>query len=159
VQPVDVLRGRYGFDDGLYVEPGRKRELHQDAVHARVAPESVHQIEELPLRDGGREAMAERRDADLAARAFLATDVHMRGGIVADEDGGEPGCRPTFGQPGHAFPDLAPHRRRRCLTVDRPSHARFPTFRLLYRWDPGRASTPSDDEWLNNAARVVECRA
>ena len=100
-------------------------------MHARVVPQPVDQLEQLRLRGAGGEPVAERRHADLATGPLLAPDVHLRRRIVADEHGRQPGNDAAAGQPGHALPDLASHRRRNCFAVDRPSHASFPTFAVL----------------------------
>src|SRR5688500_15647970 len=89
MEAVDVLDRVHGTDNPVLVDLLGKRKLHEDAGDAIVAVQLLDDLEQLPLRDGRVEVVVDRLDADLATRFLLAANVDGRGGIVADEDGGE----------------------------------------------------------------------
>jgi hypothetical protein len=85
VKAVDVL-----LDGDLLHHAGnanvrRQRQLHQDAVDARVLVESLDAREQLAFADADRELDQLRADADLLAAGDLAADVTARRRIVADQ--------------------------------------------------------------------------
>ena len=58
MQPVDVLGGIDGIDDGFGIKRFRQRQLHQNAVHGRIAIERSDQRQQIALRDVGRQYSA-----------------------------------------------------------------------------------------------------
>jgi hypothetical protein len=88
---VHIFFERDAVEAGAFVDLLWDRMLEQDAAHARVGIELVDLREKL--RGGGvfRERDAERLHADTAARIAFHFDVGGRGGIGADEDGGQDG--------------------------------------------------------------------
>ena len=50
VQSVDVLVRIDGLDDGLFVQPGRKRHLNQDAMDRRVDVQGPNEVNQDVLR-------------------------------------------------------------------------------------------------------------
>ncbi len=91
MQPVDVLGRIERVDDGFGVQRFRQRQLHQDAVHRRIAIELCDQRQQVVLRDIGRQHMLERRHAGGLRLLVLAADIDLAGGIAADQHHREPG--------------------------------------------------------------------
>src|SRR5207247_1431442 len=79
-------------------------ELDQDAVHVTSAAERVHQGEQLRLLRARREPVAEGAHAHLLACLLLVADVEARGGIVADQHGGETRYNPAGRETRDALP-------------------------------------------------------
>jgi hypothetical protein len=91
-------------------------------VHPIVTSEPDDQVEQLGLRDRRRQPVAEGADADLATRTLLAPDVDLGRAVVTNENGRETRLDAAGRELRCALPHLAPHRRRHCFAVDRPSH-------------------------------------
>jgi hypothetical protein len=92
MEAVDVLLGTHALDDGRRIDPGRERQLDENAVHVGARVQLVDQGQQLGCGRARRKAVAERRHADRLASLLLAADVDRRGGIVADQDRRQPGC-------------------------------------------------------------------
>ena len=98
-QAVDVLGGGDHGEHPVLVDVSGERHLDEDPVDLGVAVEARHQVDELVLGDVGRQLVVDRADPGLLARAALAADVDVGGGVVADEHGREPGRAPPVGRP------------------------------------------------------------
>ena len=96
MQPVDVLGGIDGVDDRFGMQRFRQRQLHQNAVDARIAIELSDQRQQIALCDIGREHVLERCHAGCLRLLVLAADVELAGGIAADQHHREPGCYPVL---------------------------------------------------------------
>src|SRR3569623_432285 len=75
MQPIHVLRRLDRVDDGVGVQPLRQRQLHQNAVDARIAVEPVDHRQHLGLRRIGRKLVLERRHARGQRLLGLAADI------------------------------------------------------------------------------------
>ena len=83
------------------------------------APSDAHQRQQLRLRRRRGQPMAERLDADLAQALLLAADVDREAGSSPTSTVASPGTTPRRARRATRCPDLAPHRRRHRLAVDR----------------------------------------
>ena len=87
---VDVLAPADRVEHGALVDVRRHRVLDQDAVHAVVGDQIVDGLHHL---GGGAlrgQIAPQRVDADLTTAVHLHPHVGVRGGVVADQHGGEP---------------------------------------------------------------------
>ena len=91
MQPIDVLGGIDGVDDGFRVQRFRQRQLHQDAMHACIAIEPCDQCQQFGSGGIGRQSVLERRHAGPLRLGVLAADIDFAGRIVADQYHCEPG--------------------------------------------------------------------
>ena len=69
----------------------RRRELEQDARHARVLVELAQQPLDLVVARVGGQPVVEALDADLGGRPLLAADVLRRRRVIADQHGRQAG--------------------------------------------------------------------
>ena len=67
--------------------------LEQDAVHGGITGQGLERVDQFGGRRGGGQGDVPRLDAGLAAPVLLHTDVCDRGGVLADQHGGETGRR------------------------------------------------------------------
>ena len=107
MQPVDVLGGIDGVDDGFGMQRFRQRQLHQNAVHGGIAIELCDQRQQIGLRDVGRQHVLERRHAGGLGLLVLAADIDLAGRIAADQHHREPRRQPVL-----ALAPARPRRRR-----------------------------------------------
>jgi len=96
-QPADVFRMEAVYvlarvdavDQRSGVDMRRQRQLHQDAMNARIGVELVDQLRQFGLRSGRRKVVIARAEADMLAGAALVAHIDGRRGIVADKHYGE----------------------------------------------------------------------
>ena len=88
-QPVDVLPRVDRGDHRVLVDLLGERQLDQDPVHLVVGVQLADQGEQLVLADRGLQLVVDRAHPHLLGLAALVGDVDLRGGVVADEHGGE----------------------------------------------------------------------
>ena len=101
------------------VDLRRRRELEQDAGHARVGGQLLQDRVDLVVGGVLGQPVVEALDADLGRRLLLVADVERRGGVVADQHGGEPGRLVALLDPrGDVALDLRAHVLRDRLAVD-----------------------------------------
>jgi hypothetical protein len=98
METVDVLGGVDGFKNAFGVDLLGKRELDEDAVDIVVAIEIFDDAEHFESGDGGWRSEKSAGHAELFAGGDFAFYVEVRGGIVADEDGGETGFNAHGGE-------------------------------------------------------------
>src|ERR1700675_2687705 len=89
MQPVDILGGIDGVDDGFGVERFRQRQLHQNAMHGGIVIELCDQRQQIGLRDISRQPVLERRHPGFLGLLVLAADIDLAGGVVADQHDGQ----------------------------------------------------------------------
>ncbi len=120
-EPVHVLVGIDPVGDHGAVQVVGHRELAEDPADRVVGVQGVDQLQRLGLRHRRRQRMVKALDPKLAGGAPLRGDVDLRGGIVADQDGGETRRDAVLGR---ELGDLAGHllaqRGRHRLAVDDP---------------------------------------
>ncbi len=120
-QPVDVLRRVERRHDPVGVDVGGDRQLHEDAVDVLVPVERFDQIQQLGLRCLAPEPVVGGAQADLLAGPVLAGDVHLRGGIVADDHGHQLRCSAPLALKGaHLGRHALAHRGGNRFAVDDP---------------------------------------
>ena len=109
-EPVDVLRRVDRGRGTRRVEVAGQRQLDDDAAHRRVGVQLARRPRAAPpgrCRSGSSRPI--ERDADLGARPVLAGHVDLRGRVVADQHGRQPGRRAAFGDElRHVLGDLLP---------------------------------------------------
>ena len=88
-QPVHVLVGIDRRDHRVLVDLLGQRDLDEDPVDLVVGVQLADQAEELVLRGRGIEAVVDGAHPDLLGALSLVGDVHLGGGVVADQHGGE----------------------------------------------------------------------
>jgi hypothetical protein len=88
---------------GLPVEAVRERQLQEDAVHGGVAVEGCDRAFHVGLGAVAREVVVVVDEAEAGGRASLVADVHLAGGVVTDQHGGETWGDPPFPEGGHAI--------------------------------------------------------
>ncbi len=153
MQPVDILGGIDGVDDGFGMKRFRQRQLHQNAVHQRIAVEPRDQRQQIGLRDVGRQHMLERRHAGFLRLLVLAADIDLACGIVADQY-----HRKTRRQPA-----LALHARNlsgdagaklggNALSIDDPGR-HFVTYSLIIPTSPRSVLATSRRAWPDRRRR------
>jgi len=91
VEAVHVLGGVDGAQHLGGIDPVRQRQLHQDAMHRRVAVQAVHQRQQLRLGRVVRQAVLKGRHAGGRRLAVLVADIDGACRIVADQHHGEAG--------------------------------------------------------------------
>ncbi len=91
MQPVGVLRRVDQLEHGVLVDALGQRKLHDEPGHARVGVEVGDRGAHIRLARRAGQVDAHRLDADLERVAVLAADVAERAGVVADQQGREPG--------------------------------------------------------------------
>ncbi len=84
------------------VEAGRHRMLDQVGVDRGVGVEAIDRGEQRGLAGAGGDLLIERRHADQSAGLVLLAHVARARGIVADQDGAEPGHHALRGERGDA---------------------------------------------------------
>ena len=92
VQAVDIL-GRIDRRHDLCGRAIWLRQLHQDAVHRRIAVELADQREQVGLRDVCRQHVLERGHAGGERLLALAADVDFARRIVTDQHHARPGVK------------------------------------------------------------------
>ena len=101
----------------------RQRELHQDAMHGRVAVELADLADQLILAHFVAVVDAQIADADVRARFPLGLHIRGRVGALADQDHGEAGTQPVGHQPLRGDRALGKDRLRDGLAVDQIGRA------------------------------------
>ncbi len=96
MQPVDILGGIDGVDDGFGIKRFGQRELHQNAVHGGIAIEFGDQRQQVVLRDIRRQHMLERRHAGGLRLLVLAADIDLAGGVAAHQHHRKAGRDPVL---------------------------------------------------------------
>ena len=86
METVDVFRGIDCFEDTLGVDLGRKRELHENAVHLVVAVQAFDERKQLKSGHRGRRRDELARQTEFFASRDFALYVELRSGILADEN-------------------------------------------------------------------------
>jgi hypothetical protein len=118
VEPVHVLLRRNGLQHPLLAHLRRQRQLHQDAVDARLRVERADALEHLLFGHRGRQLDQLGVDAGIGAGLDLAAHVDARGRIVADQDDGEAGPAAARLEGGDARAQRAAQPARQGDTVD-----------------------------------------
>ena len=85
MEPVDILVRIDEPQHGCLVKVIRQRQLHQNAVYARVLIQRADSVLKLRLRAVFRQAQHGRANAGLLAGVFLVADVDLTRGVLADE--------------------------------------------------------------------------
>ena len=127
MEAVDVLVGIDREQDMRRVDVLGQRQLHQDAVHGRIAVQPGDQLQQLGFGRALGQAMVEARHAELGRDAALAPHIDLAGGIVADQHRGEAGLH-ALGrdQLGDALAHALAQGRREGLAVDQFRLKPFP---------------------------------
>ena len=86
MQSIDVLVGRDALYHALPGDMRRQRKLHENAVHAGVAVQSIDFREQPVLRQIGRMLYQTRIDAAPPGRLHLALHIYLRRRILPDDD-------------------------------------------------------------------------
>ena len=119
METVNVLGRIDGVEHLLGIDLLRQRQLHQDAVHRRIAVELAHQRQQLVLDHGFGQPVIERPHAGLDRHLGLAADVELACRIVAGEHDRKPRRHAVPG--GEALDlgrDLGAQLRRDRLAID-----------------------------------------
>src|SRR4029079_4639516 len=111
---VDVLLRCDRLDHAVLVDVVGRRKLDEQAVHAVVRVELGNRLEQLVLRQVGRQLEVARVHTGLGRRLLLQIDVDVRRRVVADQNGGEPYASELGDGSGH----LLAHLRAERLAVD-----------------------------------------
>jgi len=117
VQPVRVLGRIYPVQDRVSVEVARQRQLDDVPGAGRIGVQLVDHRLDLGLGRVGRQVPPDRRDPDLCAVPVLAVHVRAAAGIIADQDGAEPGHDAALGERGHPLGQAGPYLRREGLSI------------------------------------------
>ena len=135
MQSIDVFRRIDRVDDFFGVERFRQRQLHQNAMHGRIAIEFCDQRQQLVLRDIGRQHVLERRHARGLGLLVLAADINFAGGIVADQHHGEPRRQPMLAlHPRHLIGDAGAKFGGNAFSIDDPRRHLNPLKALRQCW-------------------------
>ena len=89
MEAIDVLGRIDRLDDVAFVDVIGQRHLHQDAVDRVVGVHLLDQRQQLGLRGGVGQVVADRDDAAFLAGEALVAHVDLRGRIVAHQDDGQ----------------------------------------------------------------------
>ena len=114
MEAVHVLHRVDRVDDAVLVDLLRQGELREDPGHARVGVQVGDEREQVGLGGVRGELVVDRLDAGLGAGLALHAHVDGRGGVVADEHGGEPDRN---AERGHVAGHLAANRCGKRLSV------------------------------------------
>ena len=118
VQAVHVFLRRNAFNHDRRCKLGGQRQLHQDAMHARIGIEPVDEGEYGRERAVAGQQMLFETNADLAAGPDLVAYIYLRRRIVAHHDHGQAGRDACGVEPvGARFP-VGAHFLRELLAVD-----------------------------------------
>ena len=98
MEAVHIFGGIDGFEDALGIHLRGKRELDQDTVDVVVAIQIFDDGEHFESAYRGSRGDESTGKADLFAGGDFAFHVELRGGIFADEDGGEAGTNAGGGE-------------------------------------------------------------
>ena len=98
----------------------RERQLDDDAVDLGVAVQPADRGEQFVLRHVGGEVDLLGADPDIGRCLVLLTDVDARGGVVADQDGGQSRDDPLAGQRLNPLRDLGADLRGGRFAVEDP---------------------------------------
>src|SRR5829696_7646960 len=120
VEAVDVLGRVDGVLDLDRVQPGRQRQLDQDAVDLLVGVEPGHRGQHVPLGGVGRQLDPPRPDPRPLGRPLLGADIDAGGLVVADQHRGQGRAPALGGQLLDLLGQLGPDRRRRRPAVQHP---------------------------------------
>ena len=85
MQTIDILCRIDGVDDGLCVQALRQRQLHQNAMHARIGIELCDQRQQIGLRRVRSELVLERRHARGFGLLRLVAHVDFGGRVIAHQ--------------------------------------------------------------------------
>jgi hypothetical protein len=86
MKTVDVFQWIDGIEDLLCFNLPRKRELHEDAVYARVGVQAFHDAEQFLAGRFGCEPDQRALEAGLFTRELFVSHVHGAGGVFSHED-------------------------------------------------------------------------
>jgi len=106
MEAVNIFLGRDGVEEGLGVNLLGQRKLDEDAVDVVAGVELGDEGEHLGGGDGVGRGDEVAEDAQFLAGFDFAADVNLRGGHVADEDGGEAGTDAAGGELLYVFRDF-----------------------------------------------------
>src|SRR5205807_1397318 len=96
-----------GFKYALGIDLRGKRELHENAVNIIVAIEVFNNSEKVKSVDRGRRRKERAGEAKLFAGRDFAFHVELRGGIFADQYGGESRANPGGGEQADFVAELS----------------------------------------------------
>src|SRR5215210_2934044 len=154
VEAVDVLHRVDRLDHALLGDLVGERQLHEDPVDRGVGVQLADQRQQLLLARLGRQSQVARLDPDLERRAVLHPDVDVRGGVVADEDRGDPD---RARECGHLGRHLRPDPRRQSLPVHERRGHRAASINKLPAMEPRK--WPRRNDAASIAARRDAIRA
>ena len=96
METIDIFAWVYGFDDALFVDVARKRELHDKAVNAVILIELMDALEQFGFGDiifvaneGG------IKTTSLTSQDFVA-DIRFTSAIMSHKYGGKMGSAVAF---------------------------------------------------------------
>ena len=104
--PSASLAGSISPRTGFSSIPFGQRQLDDVGGARRVVVEAAYGGQDLVLRRGAGQVLADRLDADLGAVLVLAVDVPRRSRVVADQDRAQPGHDALLAQVGHPLGQL-----------------------------------------------------
>ncbi len=102
MESIDILFGVDSPQHLLQVEARRQRQLHENAVNARIPAALSNLVADFRLPDRRRIKQLLRPDADILAGPDLVAHIDRRRRVVADHNDGKAGRPPaSLSQPGH----------------------------------------------------------
>ena len=130
---VHILLRRDGVNNGLLVDLGRQRQLHQNTVDGDILRQLFHLGQQRLLRGVGGQVDAAALNAALRAVVDLAADIDLTGGVLAHQNDRQAGVdAPAFQLPD-LFCGLGLRGCGQCLAVnDGCAHDTFPLSNIFF---------------------------
>src|SRR5438270_817454 len=132
-ETVDVFCRRDRLEHAPRIDPARQRQLHEDAVHGRVAVQCCDAIEQRAFADLAAVALHLGAHPGLFARTHLVAHIDRGGRVLACQDHREPGAHAARREPRHSLRRRSAHRSGESLPVeDARSHGGRAVYHLSH---------------------------
>ncbi|MNH35914.1 hypothetical protein D3C79_966570 [compost metagenome] len=106
------------MDHRRFIDVGRQRQLHQDAVHGDVGVQLRDQLQHLRLTGVFRQTVLQRADANLPGPQQLVAHIHLTGRVSTHQQHGQGGENLLSGQDLNLFSNLVENQGRDGFAID-----------------------------------------
>ena len=118
MEAVHILGGVYFQNHGRFVDVGRRRALHQDAVNGRIRVQVADNLKQFFLGSVGGENYFTGIHPQFRTFFHLGIYIYLGGGIIPYQHHGQTGRYSLFPEPGNIFFNLFQHLGGYLLSID-----------------------------------------